>query len=790
MFRISKSDDPIDRRDPEDETADRHSSPTGAANTVASTALRWLRGPQSTQHPQEPQDPPSQTWEDPGNPPRFGLFKPATEDGRATDDEGELELAQPLDPDDFDVGDEAERDLSEDGFAALAEDEPASEEASMPDVAEPVDSPDGVAADPAGQAIDPAGLNGIPLEIDDEDDLDDFDELVTIDRAIPAVSLEAVPFHPDIDSDDASSADDLDVPLPPAPVAADVEVKPTATSVDAELAQPALRSPSKPAVSERPESAAPETIGKPSAKLDEAPIRPFDASLSLQPIPELQTRSEAQTNIRSRARSSTPAPRQPVASDSDEVANSLANGPAEGDEADGAPLRTPIVDMWDDDGFDAPPTTDDDPIEIYVTDLEPSDSDEPPLLLADDVDDDGGDDRLSDVLLHDDEGDHHPSAAGHDQQPGVLPLSKTLAHIAATGEPEPSEPAFEITEPDDADFLPPALLPAPPQRKPDAQLPTTLPTDEADLSPAQLALGIITNVPRLRRFAAALIGEELEADRLVQITVKSALADPSVLQPIADLGRALIVLLHQRRLEMLNAPAALPRLADAAHAFEAVLCRALAGADQFEIHQFARAINGLDEPDRDVLLLVSLENFTYDQVAEIVQMPIERVMATVSGARMRLRQTLAADDAADDVRQLVIDGPHPRETEIHGYLDGELDSYHMAEVDALVERDEDAADRLLNYGIQGDLIRRLYAPLLNRPIPGAMLGTFWEAAKSSQQRRVFPFGPRKALIASAITIALGAAATWLHAVPNDSDDRQSMTSMAALEQHEVPRSVI
>ena len=182
--------------------------------------------------------------------------------------------------------------------------------------------------------------------------------------------------------------------------------------------------------------------------------------------------------------------------------------------------------------------------------------------------------------------------------------------------------------------------------------------------------------------------------------------------------------------------------------------------------------------------LVSLENFTYDQVAEIVRIPIERVMATVSGARMRLRQTLAADEAAAAARRPVIDGPHPREIEIHGYLDGELDSHHMAEVDALVEQDEDAADRLLHYGIQGDLIRRLYAPLLNRPIPGAMLETFGEAAKASQQRRVFPFGPRKALIAGAVALALGTAAAWLHGASTGGGDPTAGAPAAAIERQE------
>ena len=91
MFRISKSDDSIEGRDPEDETADRHVLPSGSASAVASTALRWLR------KPQEPRGRPwDETRDERDKPPGFGLFKTPAGDDEAADDD-ELELVQPLD---------------------------------------------------------------------------------------------------------------------------------------------------------------------------------------------------------------------------------------------------------------------------------------------------------------------------------------------------------------------------------------------------------------------------------------------------------------------------------------------------------------------------------------------------------------------------------------------------------------------------------------------------------------------------------------------------------------------
>jgi anti-sigma factor RsiW len=68
------------------------------------------------------------------------------------------------------------------------------------------------------------------------------------------------------------------------------------------------------------------------------------------------------------------------------------------------------------------------------------------------------------------------------------------------------------------------------------------------------------------------------------------------------------------------------------------------------------------------------------------------------------------------------------EIELHGYLDGALDPIRAAEVEAYLNDDRAAAERLVHYGIQGDLVRRLYGSLLNRPTPTAMISALMTAA--------------------------------------------------------------
>jgi RNA polymerase sigma-70 factor (ECF subfamily) len=355
----------------------------------------------------------------------------------------------------------------------------------------------------------------------------------------------------------------------------------------------------------------------------------------------------------------------------------------------------------------------------------------------------------TDALTRDDRLQDEPSQ--------IVPLSSTLANLAVETELEQGEEGEDV-------LVPPLSIKPQDRSTVAAQPPMAAPVAPAfpvTLSPEQTALSIIAQVPRLRRFAAAQIGDDNEADRLVRATIQSVLADPTVLDQAEDRNLALLMMLCRKRQGDLSGAARSARSAAAAKAFQTTLCEKLVGADQFEIHQFAQAINLVNEQDRTLLVLAALEGLSYEQIAGMVQRPVGQVMLRLAEARMGLRQALNAEEGGDAASAET----HPREIEIHGYLDGELDQRHMAEMDSLVEHDQDAADRLLHYGIQGDLIRRIYAPLLNRPIPHDMLVTFSTAFSAKTEgavKRGFFRGARLALFAGALVMALGAGiATWM-----------------------------
>jgi anti-sigma factor RsiW len=108
--------------------------------------------------------------------------------------------------------------------------------------------------------------------------------------------------------------------------------------------------------------------------------------------------------------------------------------------------------------------------------------------------------------------------------------------------------------------------------------------------------------------------------------------------------------------------------------------------------------------------------------------------------------------------------------ELHGYLDGELNDHRKARVEDYLDRERPAAERLVHYGVQGDLIRRLYGPLINRSMPKQMAGRL--QAVNEQRYRLInepePKGRSRSLgkpffifLMVSVLVAVSVAAVWI-----------------------------
>jgi len=150
-------------------------------------------------------------------------------------------------------------------------------------------------------------------------------------------------------------------------------------------------------------------------------------------------------------------------------------------------------------------------------------------------------------------------------------------------------------------------------------------------------------IPRLRRYARALTGDRARADDLVQDTLERALIKFHLWQPGSDLRAWLFTIMHNVYINQLRAqPAGMSAMTDDDTAQLAVRPTQ---SDRLEIMDLQAALLRLAEEQRDVLLLVGLEQMTYEEAAGVLGIPIGTVMSRLSRGRERLRALLAGAGA-------------------------------------------------------------------------------------------------------------------------------------------------
>ncbi|UGQ46858.1 RNA polymerase sigma factor [Massilia endophytica] len=138
-------------------------------------------------------------------------------------------------------------------------------------------------------------------------------------------------------------------------------------------------------------------------------------------------------------------------------------------------------------------------------------------------------------------------------------------------------------------------------------------------------------LPRLRRYARALLGDRSEADDLVQDTVERAWKRLSSWRQGSDMRPWLFSIMHNLHVDRLRRPA--PELV----ALSEDLVQSTPSTGTLELRELDAALPLLPPEQREVLLLVALEEMTYEEVAATLGIPPGTVMSRLSRARERLR---------------------------------------------------------------------------------------------------------------------------------------------------------
>lgn len=164
------------------------------------------------------------------------------------------------------------------------------------------------------------------------------------------------------------------------------------------------------------------------------------------------------------------------------------------------------------------------------------------------------------------------------------------------------------------------------------------------------AASIEAHIPGLRRFARALVrGDRERADDLVQDSLERALSRWHLRRAEGDLRGWLYTILYNRFLSEQHRQKRRGVHDTLTEAIESELPQMPGGQDAaLEHRDLLRAFAALPEEQRSVLLLVGVDDLSYEQAARVLGVPIGTVMSRLSRGRERLRQFLNRDPAAQD----------------------------------------------------------------------------------------------------------------------------------------------
>jgi len=147
------------------------------------------------------------------------------------------------------------------------------------------------------------------------------------------------------------------------------------------------------------------------------------------------------------------------------------------------------------------------------------------------------------------------------------------------------------------------------------------------------AQDLIELIPRLRRYARALVGDRAASDDLVQDTLERAWTKLHLYRRGTDLRAWLFTVMHNVHVNRVRAMRPTDPLDDD---MPELAQRATQG-DALVVRDLDRAISALPVAQREVLLLVALEDLSYEETARVLGIPIGTVMSRLARAREKLR---------------------------------------------------------------------------------------------------------------------------------------------------------
>ena len=159
-------------------------------------------------------------------------------------------------------------------------------------------------------------------------------------------------------------------------------------------------------------------------------------------------------------------------------------------------------------------------------------------------------------------------------------------------------------------------------------------------APSAFRQQLLGAVPRLRRYARSLVFEDAQSDDLVQSTLERALTHWHQFDQRRDMVVWLLSIAHNAHQDMRRKDSRMQVLDPGQLQTTQDSLGGDAGVDVGLRMDLLAALARLSPEQREPLLLVCVEQFSYAEVAEVMHIPVGTVMSRVCRARATLRGLL------------------------------------------------------------------------------------------------------------------------------------------------------
>jgi len=151
---------------------------------------------------------------------------------------------------------------------------------------------------------------------------------------------------------------------------------------------------------------------------------------------------------------------------------------------------------------------------------------------------------------------------------------------------------------------------------------------------------IVEQIPHLRRYARALLGDPEAADDLVQDCVSRGIDRLHLWQPGSNMRSWLFSIMHNLHVNAAKRRSRRPDGVALEVAHENLHAAPPSQGDSLAVRDLQRLLDQLPDEQRETLLLVGLEGLAYAEAAEVLDVPVGTVMSRLNRARTRLRELM------------------------------------------------------------------------------------------------------------------------------------------------------